>query len=68
MKIILEGTVKELQNALHTFGIPKEAIFDDGTQFLSQKDNVSKSADKVYDLNSGTPLITALNETQLNKK
>lgn len=37
MKIILEGTVKELQNAIRTFGIPKEVMVDDGVQTVSYK-------------------------------
>ncbi len=32
MKIIFEGTVKELQNAIRLFGIPEEVIVNDGTQ------------------------------------
>lgn len=34
MKIILEGTEAELRSALHSFGIPKEVVFDNGSQFL----------------------------------
>ena len=34
MKIILEGTEAELINALHSFGIPNEVVFDDGEQFV----------------------------------
>ncbi len=32
MKIIFEGTVKELQNAIRLFGIPEEVIVNDETQ------------------------------------
>lgn len=34
MKIILEGTKAEFRNLLHSFGIPKESVFDDGSQFI----------------------------------
>ena len=36
MKIILEGTEAELRNAIRSFGIPNEAIFDDGNEFVAQ--------------------------------
>lgn len=34
MKIILEGTEAEFRSLLHSFGIPKEVVFDDGSQFI----------------------------------
>lgn len=34
MKIILEGTETEFRTMLHFFGIPKEIVFDDGSQFI----------------------------------
>lgn len=34
MKIILEGTETEIINALHSFCIPNEVIFDNGNQFI----------------------------------
>lgn len=34
MKIILEGTEAEFRYLLHSFGIPKEVVFDDGSQFI----------------------------------
>lgn len=34
MKIILEGTEAEFRSMLHSFGIPNEVVFDDGSQFI----------------------------------
>ena len=34
MRIILEGTEAEFRSLLHSFGIPKEVVFDDGSQFI----------------------------------
>ncbi len=34
MKIIIEGTAEELRNAIGSFGIPNEVVFDDGEKFV----------------------------------